>query len=257
MIHIKHKQKLQTIGSALLWVLVWQCASMVIGEELFLPSPLSSITTLCKLAFTAEFWQSISFSLLRIGTGFFLALFLGILLAWAASFLPWVEILLRPFMLIVKATPVASFIILALVWVSSRNLSVLISFLMVLPVIYSGTLGGIEAADSSMLEMAQVFRLGLYRKIRGIYLPALWPSLRRSADVALGLCWKSGIAAEVIGQVHQSIGGRLYAAKIYLLTPELFSWTAVIILVSWLFGQTVLWLLSRLHKAAERRWIHG
>ena len=50
--------------------------------------------------------------------------------------------------------------------------------------------------------------------------------------LACGLCWKSGVAAEVIGLPSGSIGERLYDAKIYLNTGEVLAWTLVIVLIS-------------------------
>ena len=132
---------------------------------------------------------------------------------------------------LVKATPVASFIILALVWVRGSSLSVLISFLMVLPVLYGAVRTGIRAADPQLLEMAKVFRLPLGRRLRAVWLPAVLPAFRQGCSVALGICWKSGVAAEVIGLPNGSIGDALYRAKITLSTGELFAWTFVIILL--------------------------
>ena len=144
-----------------------------------------------------------------------------------------------------KATPVASFIILALVWVSGRSLSILISFLMVLPVLYSAVRTGIESADVQLLEMAQVFHLPLARRVKAIWLPAILPAFRQGCSVALGICWKSGVAAEVIGLPDGSIGDALYRAKITLSTGELFAWTFVIILLSAGFEKLFLALLDK------------
>lgn len=234
----------QLAASILFWMAVWQLASMAIAETLLLPSPLSSARALVALVTTGIFWQSIATSLWRIGLGFFLGLAVGCLLAALAAAFTLVEALLRPLMMMVQATPVASFIILALLWVSSRALSTFTSFLMVLPVIYGSTLAGIEAADPKLLEMARVFRLGFWRRVKAIYLPALAPGLLAACQLALGLCWKSGVAAEVIGLPKGTIGERLYQAKIFLMTPELFAWTAVIILLSWAFGRLVLALMT-------------
>ena len=92
-------------------------------------------------------------------------MFLGIFLAVLAYWSKTVEILIAPVIAVVKSTPVASFIILCLIWIPSRNLSVFISFLMVLPVIYTNILEGIQQTDSKILEMAKVFQVNPGRKI--------------------------------------------------------------------------------------------
>ena len=109
-----------------------------------------------------------------------------------------------------KSTPVASFTILCLIWIPSRNLSVFISFVMVFPVIYTNVLEGILSTDPQLLEMAEIFRLPLSRRIRYIYLSQVMPYFRSACTISIGMCWKSGIAAEVIGMPKGSIGEKLY-----------------------------------------------
>ncbi len=162
------------------------------------------------------------------------------------------EELLAPALLAIKSIPVASFIILALILFSSRNLAVLISFLIVLPVLYTNLLSGIRAADPQLLEMARVFRVPTLRGIRYVYLPPSAPILPVGLRLRPGMCWKSGIAAEVIGMPDGSIGEQLQQAKIYLNTPDLFAWTLVIVLVSLIFEKVFLALLKRGERALER-----
>ena len=239
------KSRLAQLAAVGFWLVVWQIAAMVIGQEVFLVSPLQAIGTLLELLPQADFWQRVGFSAGRILLGFGLGAVSSVVLAVAAERWAWVETLLSPVMQLVKATPVASFIILALVWVSGSSLSILISFLMVLPVLYGAMRTGIESVDGQLLEMAEVFRLPLSRRVRAIWLPAVLPAFRQGCSVALGICWKSGVAAEVIGLPDGSIGDALYRAKITLSTGELFAWTFVIILLSAAFEKLFLMLLDR------------
>ena len=181
----------------------------------------------------------------RRGDRFIWIAIIAAALAVAAEICPAAEVLIAPVLQLVKATPVASFIILALVWVRGSSLSVLISFLMVLPVLYGAVRTGIRAADPQLLEMAKVFRLPLGRRLRAVWLPAVLPAFRQGCSVALGICWKSGVAAEVIGLPDGSIGDALYRAKITLSTGELFAWTFVIILLSAGFEKLFLALLDK------------
>ena len=234
------KRRTGLLAAAMFWLAVWQAAAMAIGQEVFLVSPIQAAGTLMELLPQADFWQRVGFSAGHILLGFALGVVVSILLAAAAERWAWVDTLLAPVIQLVKATPVASFIILALVWVSGRSLSILISFLMVLPVLYSAVRTGIESADVQLLEMAQVFHLPLARR-----LPAILPAFRQGCSVALGICWKSGVAAEVIGLPDGSIGDALYRAKITLSTGELFAWTFVIILLSAGFEKLFLALLDK------------
>ena len=241
----QHKQLFQRLGAAAFWLAVWQCAAMAVGQEGFLVSPVQAVRTLLQLLPQAEFWQRVGFSSGRILLGFGLGVAVSIVLAVAAQAWHTADVLLAPVLQLVKATPVASFIILALVWVRGSALSVLISFLMVLPVLYGAVRTGIAGADVQLLEMAAVFRLPAGRRLRAVWLPAVLPAFRQGCSVALGICWKSGVAAEVIGLPNGSIGDALYRAKITLSTGELFAWTFVIILLSAGFEKLFLFALDK------------
>ena len=248
----KEKNKDIRLWAVLVWLIVWQLVSMALNSDILLVSPLKVVIRLLELTGEISFWKSIVYSLLRSGGGFLTALLAGSLWAALSARFLLVRQLLAPVVLITKTIPVASFIILALVWFSSRNLAVLISFLMVFPVIYTNVLNGIIQTDRELLEMAEVFSVAAGRRIRYIYLPQVMPYLRAGCSVALGLCWKSGIAAEVIGMPKGSIGERLQQAKVYLDTADLFAWTLVIVVVSLLFEWLFLWLLDRSTRAVER-----
>ena len=230
----------------LFWIILWQAAASMIRNHIFLVGPVDTLRALCEQILLPDFWSAIAFSFGRISIGFLTAFMIGLLLGSLAYHIPFVKELLEPPMLFFKSVPVASFVILALIWAGSRNLSIFIAFIVVLPVIYVNTLAGLQSTDPKLLEMAVVFRMPVWRKIRFIYLPALVPHLVSGCRIALGMSWKSGAAAEVIGLPEHSIGEHLYMAKIYLETADLFAWTLVIILVSAVFEQMVLFLISRL-----------
>ena len=111
-------------------------------------------------------------------------------------------------------------------------------------------MAGIAAADRKLLEMARVFQVPLGRQLRGIWLPQVLPYFRTAVSLGLGLCWKAGVAAEVIGLPAGTIGERLYTAKVYFQTPDLFAWTAVIVAVSVAFERAFLALVDLLARKA-------
>ena len=243
------KPALQKCIAVALALLVWQGAAMAVGLDLLLPSPWQVACRLWSVWREPGFFATVAFSLLRISGGFALGLVLGVLLAVAAGRLRVLELLLWPYVTAIKSVPVASFIILALVWLSSRSLTLFISALMVFPPVYLSTLEGIRRTDRQLLEMARVYRVPLSRRLAGIYVPQVLPYFRSAVSAALGLCWKAGTAAEVIGLSGGTIGERLYTAKVYFQTPDLFAWTAVIVLISALFEKLFLFAVDRL---AER-----
>lgn len=250
---MKSRVIIRKSAAILFWLIFWQAGSMIVDNSIILVGPLDMIGALVIQLPALEFWKTIAYSFGKISMGFLSAFFLGILLGSGGYRYPLLRELLEPVILLMKSIPVASFVILALIWVGSRQLSVLISFLVVFPIIYVNTIAGLESTDKKLLEMARVFRISTWKRIRFIYIPALLPYLISGCRVALGMSWKSGIAAEVIGVPASSIGEKLYMAKIYLSTADLFAWTFVIIIISALFEHVFLIMLK---KAAERSGYH-
>lgn len=243
-----YQQYLYRILAISFWLLLWELISRRLGQNILLAPPSAVLVTIAELMIRLDFWQTVLFSALRIIIGFFLAIILGIIIAVGAYNSRLVKELAAPLLKTIQAMPVASFIILALVFIRAKNLSVLASFLMVMPLIYSNVLQGLLSADEKLLEMARVFEVSTKNRIRAIYLPAVMPYFISTVTVGVGLSWKAGIAAEVIGIPTGSIGERLYEAKLYLMTKELFAWTFVIVIISILFEKAVLRLLRPLHR---------
>ena len=144
---------------------------MALDLHLLLVMPVEVVKRLFTLIFEHDFWRTLLFSFSRIVLGFALAFASGCLLGVLSGKWPLLETLLWPYVITIKTVPVASFIILSLIFFSARRLSTFISFLMVFPVIYSNVLEGIRSTDKELLEMAQVFRIPWGRRLLYIYLP--------------------------------------------------------------------------------------
>lgn len=226
------------------WLVLWQLASLWIDQSVILAGPVETMLSLAEQAMTAEFWQTVAFTFLRIAGGFLLAFFTGLGLGALVHKKPLAGEILAPAVTAMKSVPVVCFVILALVWLGSQRLTFVIVFVIVFPIIYLQTLEGLARADAKLLEMAQVFRLSGWKRLRYIYLPALLPSLVSGCKLALGMSWKSGIAAEVIGTPVHSIGQQLYFAKIYLEIDRLFAWTFVILLLCTIFERVFLAMME-------------
>ncbi len=246
------KKRVISLLCVFFWLFVWQAGAMALNQRILLVTPVDAAVKLIELIPSADFWKSVMFSAGRILSGFALGLTVGTGLAVFSGRYVFLRKLLSPFISVLKAVPVASFTILALIWVSSKNLSVLVTFLICVPIVYINMLEGIDSLDPKLKEMSTVFGIPPMRRFVGIYLSQLLPYFRSAAGLAIGLCWKSGAAAEVIGIPDGSIGEKLYQAKIYLETADLFAWTAVIIFVSWLCEKAFMSVIKLLVKRVEK-----
>ena len=239
MMQNKYKKYIKKLLILFFWLGIWQITAMLADNFLLVVTPRQALRALCTLIGQAEFWKNVAGSLWRIVLGFFLGAVLALFLAAVGYRYRLAEEILQPFMVFCKAVPVAVFAVLLLIWWGSSMLAVAVCFLVVFPNIYLNTLEGLKSADTELLEMAKVFRLPWHTLFFYIYRPALKPFLLSAFQLSLGMCWKSGVAAEVIGTPVHSIGGALYLAKIYLDTADLFAWTAVIILLSVMFEKII------------------
>ncbi len=242
---IKDKKILQKTAAVLLVIAIWQAAAMAVGQQILLASPFAVLKRLCTVWQEPNFLSIIWFTFSKIVSGFFLALFLGLSLAVLAGRFSLVEILLWPFMIMIKSVPVASFIIISLIWLTTKELSVFIAFLMVLPIVYTNVLQGIKSTDAKLLQMAEIFRLPFRKRFFYIWIPQMKPYLISACSVSLGLSWKAGIAAEIIGIPDGSIGEMFYNAKVYLNTVDLFAWTIIVVVISVVFEKIFMFLLRK------------
>lgn len=230
------------------WIVVWELLDRVIDNRLVLAGPIRTAQALVEQLGASDFWIICGASFGRIAVGFLLSFVVGFFLALLSCRFRLFRDFVEPLISLLRTIPVASFIILLLIWVGNQALTIYLSFLIVLPLIYTNTFAGLSSVDPNMLEMAQVFGLSPWKKFLYIYRPAFMPYVISGCRVSLGMSWKSGIMAEVVGTPKPSIGREMFAAKQYLKTADLFAWTVVVIILSILFEKIFLALI----KLADR-----
>ena len=246
-----HKKAIYTALAAVFWLVLWQIAAMMYGMDFILPSPLKTFTVLLENISKADFWSSVFFSVSRILFGFLLSAALGVLLALLSIKIKVVRILFDPFCSVMRAVPVASFIIFVLILFSSEKVSTVVAFLMGFPLVYSTVSLGIDSTSEKLLEAADLFKIGFLSKLKYIYFPHLLPHITSALSVSVGLCFKSGIAAEVIGYPVGSVGAQMYIAKLGMNMPTLLSYTVVIVLISALCEKAVALICKMPMKVRE------
>ena len=237
------------------WLGAWALLARLVDRELLLPGPLAVARRLWELGGTGAFWLITAVSLLRIVCGAVFGIGAGVLLAVATNRSRLLDALFAPLLSVIRATPVASFILLVLIWVGRDILPCVIVFLMVLPVVWSNVAAGLSSADGRYLELAQVYGFSRWRTAQLVYVPSVAPYFLSACRACLGLAWKSGVAAEVLTVPIRSIGRELFEAKLYLNTADLFAWTAVVVLCSLLIDNILDAAIVRLSRS--RRIVGG
>lgn len=225
------------------WLVVWQVASMLDSSGILLCGPLDALLALCRLSSTQTFWSSIWFSTLRIVAGVLLGYIIAGILAAASWHASTVRILLQPALLAIKSTPVACIVVILLIWIGAANVSVITVLLLVVPAIYFALCAGLDNMDAGQRELFEIFGTRGRRHFFALIWPAVLPYLQAASSTILGMSWKAGIAAELIGTPAGSLGERIYQAKLLIETPDLFAWTFCVICLSWLFEHGAMALL--------------
>ena len=243
---------LARIGAVAFWLLIWQAASMAVGSGLILAGPLDTGAALVRLLPSPAFWGQVGFSALRIVGGALAGYACAFIFAATAWHSRIVRALLQPVLSAIKGTPVACVVVLLLIWIGSRNVSTVAVFLMVLPGVYFPVLTGLDELDVGQRELFKVFGAGRLTRLLALVWPGVLPYVAATSQTVLGMSWKAGVAAELIGVPMGSIGERIYQSKLLLETADLFAWTIVVVLLSWVFEQAVLALLKASWPAMGR-----
>ena len=223
---------IQGAGVALFWLIIWETAALCVGKAFLLPSPVATAKTLFEMSGDSSFWLSCALSLGRIAAGFTVGGVLGTLLGFLCFRFSLLNSLLHPLQSTIKATPVASFIILALVWIGKNSIPSFTSFLMVTPIVWSGVYSSLQSVDKKLTEALEIFPLPLGKRIKYIYFPSMKKKYIAALETSLGLAWKAGIAAEVLCVPKRAMGTELYNSKVYIETEKLFAWTFCVIVIS-------------------------
>ncbi len=239
------KKAFSAAVSAVFWLLLWQCVHLAIGQNILVPSPLSVFKRLFEFCAEGTFWLSVGTSLLRVISGLFIGTVLGIFIAVLTAKFSFLKSLFSPALYIIKSTPVASFIILAILWLTVENVPVFTAMLIVLPTVWANTEKGILSVDPNLVEMGKAFGLSKKEKFFRITIPSVKPFFNAALNSAVGMAWKAGIAAEVICPNGDSIGSALHDSKIYFETVDTFAWTAAVVILSVILEKALLFITAK------------
>ena len=238
---MKHIRRIVIV---LIWLLIWQFASMMTGLELLLASPVAVLKTIMNMLVSQQFYVTLMHSMINIGTGLMAGIVFGVILGICAAKYKLIAEFIEIPLQLMKALPVAAFIILLLMWFGSKNVSRIISAMVVIPMVVTGVTDGIKNTDIKLIQMARVYNMSTFNRFRYIYMTGVYPYLSSQLKIALGMCFKAGISAETIGT-------SMYYAKMYLLSSELFAWSIVIILVSLLVEKIILKIFNVIYRCLQ------
>lgn len=242
------KRICRTLLIAAFWMAIWWLAAYLVAKPLLFPAPHAVLKRLLELMQTKEFYLITANSLFNILSGILIAVIGGCVLAVLTSRISLLREAILPVMTVIKATPVASFIILALIWIGSARVPAFITVLIVLPLIWTNLDTGFSKIDSQLTELCKVYRMPMRKRYRFLVLPSLKPYFISACRASLGLAWKAGIAAEIIAMPRNTIGTMIGNAKQYILTEDVYAWTLTVVIFSLVIELVFTALFNRFDK---------
>ncbi|MCQ2512173.1 MAG: ABC transporter permease subunit [Lachnospiraceae bacterium] len=234
------------------WIGLWEVLSLLISDrlKLFLPGPIQVFEKWFTVGFTPTYLEMAGITLLRIFIGFLLGIFVGFLLGLFTHGLKIMDYIFAPAMKIIRAVPVVSFIILAFLFVDVNNLPIVISFLMVVPLIWQSVYDGLANTSKELDAVSRLYNVGKMKTLVQVKLPQIIPGLFSSSVSALGYAWKAGVAAEVLCTPAKSLGHIIYSAKAALNFDEVYAATLTVVLLSIILEELLKYICERILKRA-------
>lgn len=229
------KNKLISLISIIIMLIIWKLVSIIYESDLILPSPEYTFISTLKLFASKNFLVIIGTTILRGIIGFTLSFILGIVIGIWAGINDHFNSFLKPILVTIRSVPVISLILLALIWFQVDLVPIFIGFLTMFPFICTNVIDGIKNVDSDLIEMSHIYKISKQRIIKEVYLPAITPFIFSGASSAMGIGWRAIIIGEVLSQPKYGIGTLMQQAQTFLLVNEVISWTIIAIIISYSF----------------------
>jgi len=226
------------------WIFVWWIVAKLVNSFI-IPSPSETLEALYRVIISSDFIKELGASLYRILIGFFISSLLGLIVGIIAGLNEKFEIFINPLIAVIKSIPVISLILIILFWVKSTNVPLVVCFLMCLPVMYNNVSEGIKNVDKKLLEMAKLYKMSNMELIKKIYIHSIKPFVFSATKTCLNLGFRVTVAAEVLSSPKYGLGTKLFDSKIYLNMDELFAYTFIIILFSYLFESLLKYIIDQ------------
>ncbi len=220
-------------------LILWKLLAIYFNSDLILPHPENTILKTLKLFGEDEFLVIVGYTVMRGMLGFVIslviALVLGILAGLNSSFYAF----LQPILVTLRSTPVVAIILLALIRFSSSSVPIFIAINTKFPLNFIKIIDGIKNIDKQLIEMANIYRVSLYRLITKVYAPAIIPFIFSGSSAALGIGWRAIIIGEVLSQPRFGIGTVMHSAQTFLNVDIVIAWTIIAVLISYIFERVI------------------
>lgn len=226
-----------SLGVSAAIVAFWELGSLSFGEFL-LPSPEATYVRACEIL--REFTKSqVDTTLWRTILGVGVSLIIGMTSGFIAGYFKTAMSLLKPLITALLAMPPIIWIVMALFWFGFGNASVLFTIIIIVtPLTFASAAVGMASVSKQAKELFDAYKLGIFKKIRYLYIPHLTSYVISSVSVAVASGVKIVVMAELLG-ASDGIGARIADARVMLDTLSVFAYVSLVIIFVALFEYLV------------------
>ncbi|WP_207061187.1 ABC transporter permease [Motiliproteus sp. SC1-56] len=244
--------RLNPAAPALLMVLLavlWQGLALRLSQPL-LPTPEQVLATLWQHTLSGELSQHLGATLGRVLISFSLAMLLGTLLGMSMGIYPRANRLLDPLLVVLLNIPALVVILLLYIWLGMGEFAAIVAVVInKVPNVAVTLREGARCLDPQLTELARVYRVSGYRRLREILLPQLAPYFLIASRSGLALIWKIVLVVELLGR-SDGVGFQLHLAFQMFDVPVILAYSLAFILIV----QAVEWFVLRPAEQRQRRW---
>ena len=232
----------------LLWI--WEVISLLVGNQLLLPSISQTFEDFFAVLGEKEFYQSFSATLLRSFLSFFLAVALSLTLFYLSKICEFAKVFCASLVSILRSLPTIAIILFLLLWTSSQVAPVIIATLVIMPVLFSGLQG--LSVDKNVKLLAKLYDIRRVNYFKFIWFPHLQKNYLPLLSSSIALNLKVLVAGEVLAHTYKSIGEMMQSASVYFELGQLIALAVVTVLTAILLEKLVL-LVKKLKFKVKRQ----
>ena len=191
-------------------------------EALFLPPPEKVWSTFVQLHNEGyqgvSLWENVFWSLARVFMGFFLGCLFGIPLGYAMGLTGWLRGWFDPIVEFMRPVPPLALIPLVIIWFGiGEQGKVSLLFLAALWIMTIAARSGVSGVNISKVHAAYSLGASKTQILTRVIMPNSLPDIFTGARVAMGVCWGTVVAAELVA-AEKGIGKMIIAASKFQLT---------------------------------------
>ena len=221
------KRGLITISILLiLWIIIGE----IVDNSIMLPSFFDVIIYMKDLLFQFKFYEAFLYTLIRCLFGLIFALTLALIFGVASGLNKKIEEYFEPIYIILKSIPNVSYILIVLIWTNSVFATCAISFMVMFPMAYANVLQGMKSIDEQYINILRLYAPDKKYAIIKVYLPLISNYIYASLSNGIGLTFKVGIMAEILGSVSPGLGRQFQICRINVDMIGIFAWTIWLII---------------------------